>query len=262
MTESAIYDGVVTHKRLRPVEHKLRYGVFNMFVNVDDLDRTASHLRLFSHNRLNLVSLHDKDFGDGTGKDLPGYLRNLAAQAGVTGDRLRFFMLAYPRILNFAFNPLTTYYGVERGEIKVMIYEVRNTFKQRHTYVIPAGEQKDGVVWQDCDKQFYVSPFNKVEGTYRFHVTKPGAELTLGVALKDKEGALLNAFLRGEQKPLTDFQLLKSLARTGWMTMKVVFGINYEAFKLWVKGLRPKPKPDAPKRAIAIFKKPHNVDKA
>ncbi len=175
-------------------------------------------------------------------------------------EKLRFFMLAYPRIFNFAFNPLTVYYAVERGEIKLMIYEVRNTFAQRHTYVIPAGEAEDGVVWQDCEKQFYVSPFNKVEGNYRFHVTKPSEELTLGVALKDKDGPLLNAYVHGEQKPLTDQQLLKSLGRTGWMTMKVVFGINYEAFKLWLKGMRPKPKPKAPKRAVAIFKKPHNVD--
>lgn len=258
--ESAIYDAEVTHKRLRPVEHKLRYGVFNLFVEVDDLDRTAEQLKLFSHNRLNLISLHDKDFGDGTGKDLMGYLQNLTEQAGVETDKLRFFMLTYPRILNFAFNPITTYYGVRRGKIKVMIYEVRNTFAQRHTYVIPAGESEDGIVWQDCEKQFYVSPFNNVEGSYRFHVTKPGDELTLGVALKDNEGPLLNAYLRGKQKPLTDFQLIKSLGRTGWMTMKVVFGINYEAFKLWLKGLRPKPKPEAPKRAIAIFKKPHNVE--
>ncbi|AVX03706.1 hypothetical protein MXMO3_01175 [Maritalea myrionectae] len=260
MMESAVYDGIVTHKRLRPIEHKLRYGVFNLFVEVDDLDRTAEHLKLFSHNKFNLLSLHDKDFGDGTGQDLPGYLKDLAEKAGVKSEKLRFFMLAYPRILNFAFNPLTTYYAVERGKIKLMIYEVRNTFGERHTYVIPAGEAEDGVIWQDCAKQFYVSPFNNVEGNYRFHVTKPGEELTLGVALKDADGALLNAFVHGEQKPLTDMQLLKSLGRTGWMTMKVVFGINFEALKLWIKGLRPKPKPDAPKRAIAIFKKPHNVD--
>ncbi|MCF4099143.1 DUF1365 domain-containing protein [Maritalea mediterranea] len=257
--ESAIYDGVVTHKRIRPVEHKLRYGVFNLFVDVEDLDNIARHVKLFSHNRHNLVSLFDKDFGDGSGQDLLGYLRNLAQQAEVNPEKLRFFMLAYPRILNFAFNPLTTYYGVERGKIKVMIYEVRNTFAQRHTYVIPAGEEENGVIWQDCDKQFYVSPFNKVEGHYRFHVSKPAEELSLGIALKDHDGPLLNAFVHGTQKPLTDGQLLKSLARTGWMTLKVVIGINYEAFKLWAKGLRPKRKPDAPKRAIAIFKKSHNV---
>ncbi len=52
--ESAVYDAIVTHKRLRPVEHKLRYGVFNLFIDVDDLSRTAEHLKLFSHNKLNL----------------------------------------------------------------------------------------------------------------------------------------------------------------------------------------------------------------
>lgn len=260
MMESAIYDGIVTHKRLRPVEHKLRYGVFNLFVEVDDLDRTAEQLKLFSHNKWNLLSLHDKDFGDGTGENLLGYLKGLAQKADIKSEKLRFFMLTYPRIFNFAFNPLTTYYAVERGKIKLMIYEVRNTFGERHTYVIPAGEAEDGVIWQDCEKQFYVSPFNNVEGNYRFHVTKPGEDLTLGVSLKDDEGALLNAFVHGEQKPLTDMQLLKSLGRTGWMTMKVVFGINFEAFKLWLKGMRPKPKPKAPKRAVAIFKKPHNID--
>ena len=37
-------------------------------------------------------------------------------------------MLCYPRILGYAFNPLTVYYGLDAEDrLRLMIYEVNNT---------------------------------------------------------------------------------------------------------------------------------------
>ncbi|MGJ8527189.1 DUF1365 domain-containing protein [Maritalea sp.] len=256
-TPNAIYKGTVTHKRLRPVKHGLSYGVFNLLLDCDEIDDLAGKLKFFSHNKPNLVSIYDKDHGDS--KQLGAYLRELAKSAVPETSIASFKMLAYPRVFGYAFNPLTVYFGLDDdGKIRLMVYEVNNTFGQRHTYVIPAEQRPDGMIWQNCEKQFYVSPFNDVSGNYTFHVTPIAEKLTVGVALRDNDGPILNAFFAGHRQPFSDGQLIKAIIGTGWMTVKVMAGIHIEALKLWFKGMKIKPRPEAPKRSIEIVKKKTN----
>jgi DUF1365 family protein len=167
----------------------------------------------------------------------------------------RIAILCYPRILGYAFNPLTTYFVHDRsGRLRLMIYEVNNTFGERHTYVLPVdGTGADGTVAQETRKVFYVSPFNQVEGRYGFRVTPPADTVALGVSLKTAEGPLLKAHFRGDRRPLTDKTLLAATARMPLMTLKVMAGIHIEAARLWLKGLRivRRPKPPAEPFSIA-----------
>ena len=87
----ALYAGHVVHNRLRPIRHSLRYRVFSLLLDVDRLEEASSGSRLFSYNRANVLSLHDKDHGDGT--PIAGYLRKVAADAGKGDDVSRFVML-------------------------------------------------------------------------------------------------------------------------------------------------------------------------
>lgn len=244
----AIYEGIVTHARLRPVRHRLRYRVFALLLDCNALAEAGKSLRLFSLNRPNLVSLYEKDHADGEG-NLCSYLAHIATEAGFDPEHVRFSMLFYPRILGYAFNPLTTYYGfTPAGDIALMVYEVRNTFGQRLTYVLRPGVG-EGQPHQ-CDKQLYVSPFNKVEGRYVFRVATPADQLNLDITLQVEGETVLKAAFSAEKRPFTDKTLLAALARTGWMTLKVVAGIHIEALRLWFKGLRIKPRPDAAKRRL------------
>lgn len=255
MPASALYNGVVVHKRVRPVKHALRYHVFSLLIDCDDLPGLDRRLRLFSYNRFNLCSLHDTNHGDGTA--IADYLRGLADQSGVDGIE-RFLMFCYPRVLGYVFNPVTIYFGVNAaGDARLIVYEVNNTFGERQTYVVPV-EPRVGTdtVHQSCEKMFYVSPFNTDEGRYSFHVTPIDDEITIGIALHTDEGPLLKAFFRGERTALTDATLAKALARTGWLSLKVIGAIHYEALKLWFKGLRLVPRPRRPKSAIAFVSSP------
>lgn len=249
----AIYFGTVFHTRMKPVTHTLRYKVFTLLFDCDHLDALDKKLSLFSHNRFNLFSFYDKDHGDGT--PLPDYLRRVAEGAGYGTQNLSFKMLCYPRILGYAFNPLTVYYGVDADNVtRLLIYEVNNTFGDRKTYVLPAEPNEDGLIWQQCAKELFVSPFNKVEGHYSFHITPMDDDLTVGVALKDSTGPKLKAYFRGHREELNNKNLLRSLVRTGWMTINVMIGIHYEAAKLFFKGLRTKPYPKPPQNPITYIK--------
>lgn len=247
---SAIYDGAVVHQRLRPVAHKLRYKVFTILFDCDELENLNRKLWPFSYNRFNICSLHDRDHGDGT--PLRDYLQTIAGRSGYGASIDRFMMLCYPRILGYVFNPLTVYFGLDSDDqVQLVIYEVNNTFGERMTYVIPAKPDENGLIAQSCLKQLYVSPFNEVKGTYSFRVTPLDKDLTLGVALRDETGPLMKAYFRGSRSPLTVRNLMSSLWRTGWMTVKVICGIYFEALKLWLKGLRLIKRPSPPQTPIS-----------
>lgn len=255
--DDAIYTGDVRHRRVRPVRHALSYRVFALFADVDRLDALDRASRVFRHNRPGLVSVYDRDHGEGDGRPIGDWLRGLADSAGCGTDVRRFVMLGYPRILGYVFNPLTVFYGLDAtGGIRLIVYEVRNTFGQKMVYVLPAEQADDGTISQRTAKRFYVSPFNDVSGDYTFRLTEPGETLTLGIALRDAEGPLLNASFHGHRRPFNDRALLAALAATGWMTVKVIVGIHLEAARLALKGLRLRPRPAPPSPPLHIGR-PH-----
>ncbi|MFZ2102046.1 MAG: DUF1365 family protein, partial [Oricola sp.] len=125
-----LYIGDVVHTRVRPLHHKLKYCVFAVLFDCDALDTLDRRLRLFSRNRFNLFSLYDRDHGDATA--IRAYLDGVASGMGMGGTVKRFMMLCYPRILGYAFNPITVYYGLDAGDrVCLTVYEVNNTFGER-----------------------------------------------------------------------------------------------------------------------------------
>src|SRR4051812_17364575 len=143
MRRSALYTGWVMHRRLRPRRHQFRYRVFSLLVELDELSLLDRKLKLFAWNRFGLFSFHDRDHGDG--RPLRAWLDSLLENAGIQADGSR-RVLCYPRILGYVFNPLSVWFCHDRtGALKAMIYEVHNTFDERHFYVLPAAES-DGLV--------------------------------------------------------------------------------------------------------------------
>jgi len=249
--DAAIFTGEVVHKRVRPVEHKLRYRVFSLMLDVDRLDTTVNRLKLVSKNRFNVFSIFERDHGHRDGSTLADFAWQQVRHAGLEQKVKRITVLLYPRLFGYGFNPLTVYFCLNSdGEPELMIYEVRNTFGEDLTYVLPAGENHDEVFSHAIDKTFYVSPFNTVEGHYSFHVTRPEDNLTVGVALKTAAGPLLRTHFRGTSRTLSDWTLVKMLFAYPLMTAKVMAAIHWEALKLWRKGLKLKTRPPAPRMRV------------
>jgi uncharacterized protein len=229
MTGSAVYVGQVVHQRHRPKKHHLRYRVFSLLLDLDDL-ATLDRLKLFAHNGRALFSFRDADHADGS--DLRAWAAaKLAAQSLPAPARIR--LLCYPRILGYVFNPLTVWFCDDaRGEPIATIYEVHNTFHERHTYVLPAAAN------QAADKAFYVSPFIDMDCRYEFRLTQPDEQVR--IAINETQGGepLLYAAFSGKREPLTDGTLLRLFFTHPLMTLKVTVAIHWEALRLIAKGIR------------------------
>ncbi|MDB5735950.1 MAG: hypothetical protein JWN16_2587 [Alphaproteobacteria bacterium] len=233
---SAIYEGWVMHRRLTPRHHRFKYRVFSLLLDLDELPGLG--LRFFKHNRGGLFSFHDRDHGDG--KDLRAWLDGLLARQGIVADGAR-RVLCYPRILGYVFNPLSVWFCHGKdGALKAVVYEVHNTYDERHAYVLPVGAD-DRVVRHGCAKAFYVSPFLSRDCRYQFRIRPPAEDVAVAINEEEAGRPILNASFAGERRGLTDGMLLKMLLRYPLMTLKVVAAIHYEAVRLMLKGVRRHP---------------------
>lgn len=240
---SAIYAGTVVHARHRPKKHRLRYRVFSLLLDLDELPELDRKLKLFGHNRRALFSFYDQDHGKGETGGLRAWAENHLREAGIGTFPARIRVLCYPRIFGYVFNPLTVYFCEDKaGNLLALLYEVCNTFKERHTYVIPASLERGTAVRHSCAKAMYVSPFVPMDCAYDFDILPPGDDapddrVKVAINERDAEGDLLFASFVGKRSELSDAGLARVFVSYPLMTMKVMAGIHWEALRLWLKGV-------------------------
>jgi DUF1365 family protein len=257
VTCSAIYRGSVVHTRLRPLRHRLRRRMLCLLLDLDEVPLLARQLRLFSGDRCNLFALRTRDHGDGGGVPLRAQIERQLALAGIPPDGGAIRLLAMPRVLGQVFNPLSVYFcHAADGALRAVLYEVNNTFGERHSYLIPAPTPAltpvagDGaaapVVRQSCGKCFYVSPFMDMALTYHFRVALPGTRVAVAIEVRDAAGPVMTACFAGTREALTDANLLRAFLRDPLPAARVLAGIHWEALKLWRRGLKLRPRPAPP----------------
>lgn len=250
---SALYLGSVVHARTRPVRHRLRYRMLNLLLDLDELPELSARHRLFGHNRAALFSFHDSDHGDGGPRPLGEQVGAALSRAGLDPAGGRILVLCMPRVLGMVFNPITVYFcHAADGRLQAMLYEVNNTFGQRHSYLIPVENTDESLIRQGCDKNFYVSPFMEMALSYRFRVVPPGATLSLGIEVTDRAGPLLFAAFTGRRRAISDGALLRAFVAHPLLAARVLGGIHWEALKLWRKGLGLHPRPRPPAEPITV----------
>jgi DUF1365 family protein len=255
---SGLYAGEVVHQRFAPRRHRLKYRLFQILFDLDDLPALSRRLRLFSHNRFNAFSFHDTDHGEGADAPLRDYVDRILLEAGLDLGGGRILLLCLPRVLGWVFNPLSVYYCHDaKGDLVAMIYEVKNTFGEQHSYVIPAGEAGDGPIIQSCQKGFYVSPFMDMDMTYDFRLTRPGETVATTIYGRDGFGSpLIFAAFTGQRQALSDRVLARVLVGFPLLTLGVVAAIHWEAIILALKGLRLRIRPAPPAEPVTLVPAP------
>ena len=234
---SIIYNGKVIHRRFKPKEHYFKYSVFSLLIDIDELEIIESTIKIFSHNKFNIISFFDKDHGPRDGTSVKEWVIKNLRDIGIENHKIQIKLLCYPRIFGYVFNPLSVFFIYdESSRLIAVLYEVKNTFGEQHTYVFKTEDEK--VIINDCNKKFHVSPFIEMECHYYFRVLKPSDKISVIIDQKDKDGKLLYASQDGKAAELNEKNLLTSYISHPLMTFKIIAAIHYEALKLWLKGIK------------------------
>ena len=238
MTNSCIYNGTVIHKRYKPKEHFFKYSVFSLLLDLSELEILNNNIRFFSINKFNLISFFEKDHGNRDDSSLVGWVKKNLEQNQINTENIKIKLLCYPRIFGYVFNPLSIFFVYNQNDTLVSIlYEVKNTFGEQHTYVFKI-DNENNLIQNNCSKKFHVSPFIEMNCNYFFRILKPGERLSVIIDQYDQVGKILYASQDGKKANLTGKELIKSYLKHPLMTFKIISAIHFEAFKLWIKGIK------------------------
>ena len=183
MSDSAIYEGWVRHRRLGPVRHSFRYRVFMTLLDLDELPELFDRHPLYSARRPAPVRFRRSDYLGDPDVPLAESARRLVEER--TGYRPEgpVRLLTHLRYLGRGFNPVSFYYLYDRaGErVEAVIAEVTNIpWRERHAYVVE--RNGSGPIRGRLAKRLHVSPFMPMEQSYDWRISEPGDALDVRIA--------------------------------------------------------------------------------
>ncbi len=252
---SKIFKGYIEHTRYSPRHHRLRYPLYVYGLDLDELPDLDRRLPLFGYNRLRPSAIYDRDYGYPGDGSIKQKLQSLLEKQGIVGTLERVMLITSARYFNYVFNPVNFYYCYGTGgETVAIVAEVNNTFGERHLYVLdmPRSETEGYLLSYEAEKAFHVSPFNNLEGTYRFYFSSLETGLDIKIDLIRDGERVFDAQLVAKAVALTPWSHARTLLTHPVVPHLSVPRIYWQAFRLsFQKKLTYHQKP-VPKSAMTI----------
>jgi DUF1365 family protein len=240
--------GVVRHRRLRPRVNAFSYPTYFLMLPMRALGRSPAGDLV--RNRFGLLSFHDKDHGDGS-PDALAWVDALLQAEGIHEATGETWLQTYPRVLGYAFKPVSFWYCHRPDDsLAAIVVEVNNTFGERHCYLLAGPELGWGRQMQ-ASKVFHVSPFCALQGGYRFRFMRTADRVVARVDHDDAQGALLETSVSGQLSPLTPRAVRAAFFGLPMMTLGVMARIHWQAWRLWRLRVPFVPKPAPPQRFVS-----------
>ena len=236
--KSCIYSGLVTHERFKPKRHFFSYKTFSLLIDLNEIHHLEKKIKFFSYNKFNILSFYNTDHGNRDGSSLIQWAKNSLKKAKINFNMGKVKLLCYPRFFGYVFNPLSIFYCYDKNlKLKAILYEVKNTFNEQHTYIFRCSGSSN-LILHKCNKKFYVSPFIEMKTFYNFRLLKPEKILNVFIKQRDTEGTLLTACQVGKKIEMSSKNLFFQFLKHPLMSFKVILAIHFEAFRLWIKGVK------------------------
>jgi DUF1365 family protein len=215
----ALYAAEVGHSRHSPLRNEFRYRSAYWLVDLDHLPSRRGLARWCAQVR-------SEDHMD---------LRRVLGEHGIVAARI--LMLTGARSFGYAFDPLSVFWCYDGGEtLCAVVAEVHNTYGDRHAYLL----ERDATGEARVPKAMFVSPFNRVDGSYRIRVSQPGATVDVSVRLERPGEEPFVATLRARRQPFTAMAVTRTAFRySSWRTRILV---QWQGLHLWGRGLAVRPR--------------------
>ncbi len=238
--KNAIYEGQVIHKRIGEKGYTFSYKLFMTFFNIAEIEKLLSGQWYSSYEKRNLVSYRREDYHGDPQKSLDTCVRDTVEEKLGKRPQGPIFILTHLRYFGLCFNPVSFYYCYdESGErLEFVMGEIENTpWGERYCY---ATEVEDpSRKWVHCafKKEFHVSPFFGMDMNYAWKFSPPGDELAFHMDCTKNDGSpAFLAHLALQAKDFNSHNIRNILMKFPWITLKVVLGIYYQAFRIWLRG--------------------------
>jgi DUF1365 family protein len=246
--------GQVRHTRLRPVRNAFAYGAYYLRLPLRSLGGADFGCALMARNRFNLLAFFDADHGDGK-QPLLAWIDALLKREGVSDADGEVWLQAMPRVLGFVFNPVSFWFCHRAdGALRAVLCDVRNTFGERHFYLLDTGAAIGNGSELRARKVFHVSPFCEVQGSYRFRFSRAmrASEQTVArIDYDDVHGVLLQTSVSGSAAPVSAASVARAFFGYPLMTFGVVLRIHVQALRLWIKRVPFFSKPVPPQQKVS-----------
>jgi DUF1365 family protein len=234
---SALYTGLLRHRRFAPRAHEFSYRLFMVYVDLAELKEVFRGRWLWSAARPAVAWLRRRDYLGDPAVALDTAVRDrVAAETGVRPEGpIR--MLTHLRYFGIGFNPVTFYYCFDREDRRVqsIVAEITNTpWNERHAYVLP-DLGPAAVLRYRLDKEFHVSPFMPMDLRYDWRFSEPGERLSVHMEDLQDERKIFDATLTLERREISGGALATALIAFPFLTARVIAAIYWQALRLWLK---------------------------
>lgn len=240
--KSAIYEGMVRHRRFSPLPHAFSYRLFMMFLDLDELPKVFAGRWLWSVGRRNVASFNREDHvGDPAVALYESVRRLIEADTGIKpAGPIR--LLTHLRYFGYVFNPVSFYFCYDEGDrhVEHIVAEITNTpWGERHCYVLGRGGAWTGGrrTRYRLEKTFHISPFMDMDILYDWRFTEPSSQLAIHMESLREGKRCFDATMRLARREISGPALARVLVQYPLMTATVIGAIHWQALKLWAKGV-------------------------
>ncbi len=249
LSENTLFDGVVTHTRFHPVIHKFKYYVTYFWFDLRNFDE----LFFFKKNKFSFFSFYEKDHGTKHSKKSNLFQSIINNLRKIRKDEIKYIrILCLPRILGYAFNPISVYVCYDKFRSpKIVIFEVNNTFNERYSYYCSYIDKKKSFNFK---KRLYVSPFFKVEGYYKIKLEIFENKISFFINYIVKKKKVFTASFVGKSFKLNSSNIIRLFLKNIHQNLKITIGIYFQALKLFVKGVKYIKKPSKSKKEFSSIR--------
>lgn len=247
MTESALYEGSVRHRRIQPVEHEFRYPLFIAYLDLAELPWVLDGFRGWSARRPAAAWFRRADFLGPADRPLDECVRDAVAERSGERPDGPVRLLTNLRYLGHSFNPVSFYYCFDPGgeRVRFVLAEVSNTpWGERHAYLLGGAEGESRVIRGRLAKAFHVSPLMGMDHTYDWRTTEPGDNLIVHIDSSSAGRSSFDATLTLHRNELTPAAARRVLWRYPALSAQVVARIYWQSARLKLKGAPYHPHPE------------------
>jgi DUF1365 family protein len=239
VTASCLYEGWVRHRRREPLPHAFRYPLFMAYLDLAEVDAVFRGRWFWSSRRRALARFDRADHLGDPRVPLDTVVRDLVEDRTGWHPTGPIRLLTHLRYFGYVFNPVSFYYCFDRAgaRVEAIVADVSNTpWGERHQYVLPTAGESVRVHRFAPTKVFHVSPFMPMDVDYDWRFSTPGGALAVHMRNRRHGLDVFDATLVLRRRPITGASLARVLVRYPAMTARVVAGIYWQAFRLWMKG--------------------------